>query len=76
MFVSQATPKHADQKKEAVKSHAMSELEERNIKLENDLRQVLESQKSLLKERERSRQQYQDQVDTNNALKRKLERSW
>lgn len=43
-------------------------MEERIERLENDLSQVL-------KELERSRQQYQDQVDNNKALERKLERS-
>lgn len=56
-------------------NHTMSELKERIEKLENDLSQVLEAQSSTLKELERRRQQYQDQVDTNKALERKLERS-
>lgn len=71
MFVSQATPKHPDPK-----NHTISELQERIEELQNDLSQVLESQNSMQKELERSRQQYQDQVDANKALERKLERSW
>lgn len=75
MFVSQATCKHPDQMRAATKNHTISELEEGIKKLENELSQALESKKSALKELERSRQQYQDQLDTNKALERKLERS-
>lgn len=75
LFVSQATGKYPDQKKAGNKNHTITELEGRIEKLECDLSQVLESQNSTLKELERSRQQYQHQVDTNKALERKLERS-
>lgn len=74
-IVSQATPKHPDQKRAAKQDHTISELEERIQKLETNLSQVLESETSTLKELERCRQQYQDQVDLNKALQRKLERS-
>lgn len=75
MFVSQAIPSHPDQMS-AAKNYTMPELEERIEKLENDLCQVLEAQNTTLKELERCRQQYQDQVDVNRALERKLERLW
>lgn len=48
----------------------MSEVAERLERLEGELSRVLESQRTMKKELERSRQQ----VDTSKALERKLER--
>lgn len=52
----------------------MSEVAERLERLEGELSRVLESQRTMKKELERSRQQDQQQVDANKALERKLER--
>lgn len=69
-FVSQASPKLQDLKKPAKRS----EVEERFEKLENELSRVMEAQAATQRELERSRQQHQQQVDTNKALERKLQR--
>ncbi|XP_029694363.1 myosin-11-like [Takifugu rubripes] len=71
----QASPKLQDQKKTAKMDITNSEVEERFEKLENELSRVIESQDATQRELERSRQLYIQQVDTNRALERKLQRT-